>query len=115
VPRQVGCKSHDNGFILCDLQADGSWADQLSASFEPVALADFDARTNYLQTAPGLSWSSKPFATRATRADVSRITIRPGVLRRRIGTGEFLDLVVDDREWSALLYDNFCLADSVVR
>lgn len=115
VPRSIRCKLSGGGFDLSDLQPDGSWANQLRVSFEPVSLANFDLRSDYLQTAPELSWSSKPFATRATLADGSRITIRPGVLRRRVGVSDFVDSPVEADRWSALLYGNFGLNDSAVR
>ncbi len=37
-----------------------SWELQYEASRQPRQIADFDARSHYLQTEPGLSWTEKP-------------------------------------------------------
>ncbi len=114
-PRPVRCRVDDDDFILAELLPDGSWADQLRGTIEPVPLTAFTARSDYLRTEPGLSWSEKPFATRATDRDGSRITLRTSVLRTRQGTGEFVDRPVDPSEWSALLSVHFGLADTLTR
>ena len=73
-------------------------------------------RSDYLQTEPGLAWTEKPFATRATATDGSRVTLRKGVLRVREGGGEFVDRQVDDAvEWAELLLQHFGLHDSASR
>ena len=74
-------------------------------------MADFEARSQYLQTEPGLGWTEKPFATRALDATGSRVTLRRDVLRTRTGTGEFEDQAVSTSEWSALLAEHFNLTD----
>ena len=113
IPRPVRCRVDGDGFVVAECFPDGSWVDQLSGSFDPVPLEAFTSRSDFLQTEPGLSWTAKPFATRATAGDGSRITLRPGVLRRRRGGGQFADTSVDPDAWSALLAEHFGLDDVI--
>jgi N-hydroxyarylamine O-acetyltransferase len=115
LPRTVRCDVDNDGFVIADRQADGSWTDRLWGSFEPLALDAFKPRSDFLQTEPGLGWTTKPFATRATGRDGSRITLRPGVFRRRDACGEFVDNPVEPDQWSALLSAEFGLNDTAVR
>ncbi len=101
LPRPVRCAVDGDGFVTCERQPDGTWVEQLRGSFTPRALADFEPRSRYLQTAPGLPWTEKPFATRALDATGSRVTLRRHILRTRAGTGEFVDRPVATDEWSA--------------
>ena len=78
-----------------------------------MQLADFEPRSDYLEHAPDLGWSTKPFATRALDGDGSRITLRRDVLRRRTGGGPFVDRSVAEDEWSDLLAEHFGLIDSL--
>lgn len=112
VPRSVQCKVSDEGFVITERQLDGSWVDQLWGSLEPLALSAFQKRSEFLQTEPGLGWTKKPFATRATDKRGSRITLRPGILRRREGRGEFVDSPVEADEWSTVLDAHFGLDDT---
>jgi hypothetical protein len=105
----------NDGFVIADRALDGSWGDQLWASFEPLSLDAFAPRSDYLQTAPGLGWTTKPFATRATDRDGSRITLRPGIFRRRDACEEFIDNPVEPDQWSVLLSVEFGLNDTAVR
>jgi N-hydroxyarylamine O-acetyltransferase len=113
VPRPVRCRLDDGDFVIVERQDDGAWADQLRGTFEPRDLCDFDARSRYLQTEPGLSWTEKPFATRALDATGSRLTLRGGVLRTRSGRGEYVDRPVDPEEWPSLLAEHFGLEDTL--
>ncbi len=61
------------------------------ARSSPGRWTTFTPRSDYLQTEPGLAWTEKPFATRATATDGSRVTLRNGLLRIREGAGEFVD------------------------
>ena len=111
VPRPVRCAVDGDGFVTRERQLDGTWVEQLRGSFTPRALADFEPRSRHLQTAPGLAWTEKPFATRALDASGSRVTLRRHVLRTRAGSGEFVDRPVATDEWSALLAEHFDLVD----
>ncbi len=110
---------HYNGFTLTELMpvtgAQPVWEPQLRVSFEPTAISEFDARSTYLQTKPGLSWTERAFATRALDADGSRITLRMDVLRQRIGSGEFREQSVAPDDWSDLLLQHFSLVDTKTR
>ena len=112
-PRAVRCRVDDEGFVTSERQLDGSWVNQLRGTFVPRAMADFEPRSQYLQTEPGLGWTEKPFATRALDATGSRVTLRRDVLRTRTGTGDFEDRAVSTPEWSPLLAEHFGLTDDV--
>lgn len=110
-PRRIRCTVEGEQFTIAEQQLDGSWTDELSGSFAPLPITAFTPRSDFLQTEPGLQWTMRPFATRALDADGSRITLRPGVLRRRAGRGEFVDSPVADDDWSTLLAAEFDLDD----
>ena len=107
VPRRVRFHVDDDSFVLSELGLDGTWFDSLHGSFEPRRLDDFTPRSDFLQTEPGLAWTEKPFATRATASDGSRVTLRHGLLRLRHGCGPFVDRPVSDDEFPAMLLEHF--------
>ena len=110
-PRLAHVEVADGAFELTELTPDGGWLKQLRGELRPVQLAEFEPRSEYLEHAPDLGWSTKPFATRALDGDGSRLTLRRGVLRQRTGSGQFVDRHVDDGEWSDLLAEHFGLID----
>ena len=79
------------------------WELQYEASLHPRALADFDARSRYLQTEPGLNWTEKPLVTRATSAKGGRVTLHADRLRTREDDLSFVDEPVSEDEWPAVL------------
>ena len=109
VPRRVRWAIVGDSFRMSERARDGTWGDSLQGTFEARQLADFTPRSEFLQTEPGLAWTEKPFATRATAADGSRVTLRNGVLRVREGCGEFVDRPVTDVEFPELLCEHFQL------
>lgn len=76
-----------------------------------MTLADFTPRSDQLRTEPGLAWTEKPFATRATDTLGSRVTLRPGVLRVREGAGVFGDHPIIADEWGGLLHTHSHILD----
>jgi len=112
-PRAVRIREESGAYVLEERQRDGRWADQLHIAPAPRAIGDFEPRSTFLRTEPGLPWTAKPFATRATAIDGSRVTLRSGVLRRRTGGGEFEDTTVDPASWSSLLREHFGLDDEL--
>ena len=113
MPRAVRCHVDDECFVTSERQLDGSWVNQLRGTFVPRSMADFEPRSQYLQTEPGLAWTEKPFATRALDATGSRVTLRGDVLRTRTGTGDFEDRPVTAPDWPALLAEHFALTDDL--
>ncbi|MEP7047623.1 MAG: arylamine N-acetyltransferase [Ilumatobacteraceae bacterium] len=106
--------SGDGGsFVMAELMSDGSWLNQLRVTLRSAALTEFGARSDYLRTNPDLSWSTKPFATRALGADGSRITLRRDVLRIRSATQQPVDTPVQPQQWSGLLAEHFGLVDTL--
>ena len=112
VPRAVRCRVDGDVFVIADRDLEGVWTEQLWCSVEPLDLAAFTARSDYLQTEPGLSWTTKPFATRGTAADGSRITFRGQVVRSRVGGGEFEDRTVAPWQSADVLAEQFGLDDT---
>jgi N-hydroxyarylamine O-acetyltransferase len=119
IPRRARIDLHDHGFTLTELMPGTAgaafWEPQLRVGFEPKEIAEFDRRSMYLQTEPGLSWTERAFATRALDAHGSRATLRMDVLRTRDGVGEYSESPVAPGEWSALLLRHFALVDSNAR
>ncbi len=109
MPRNVEVSVSDDGFIIRDERADQSWRERLWCSNHARSLADFSQRSHHLQTEPGLSWSEKPFVTRALDATGSRITLLPGQLKRREGRGPFTTVDVSDADRLDLLLEHFNL------
>ena len=109
VPRRVRFAIDGDSFRMSELALDGAWGDSLQGTFRPRQLADFTPRSEFLKTEPGLPWTQKPFATRATAADGSRVTLRNGVLRVRAGCGEFTDTTLHDGQFDELLAEHFAL------
>ena len=111
VPRPVGVEVDGEAFRTAEHHADGGWRPALWGRFDPVELDAFTARSDHLQTAPGLAWTKQPFATRATAVDGSRVILRPGVLRVREGSGRFVDTPIDEDDWARLLAEHVGLED----
>ena len=109
VPRRVRFALDDESFRLSELTLDGTWRDSLQGTFQPRQLVDFTPRSEFLQTEPGLAWTTRPFATRATAPDGSRLILRHNVLRVREGCGDFVDTPVDEGQFDALLSEHFAL------
>jgi N-hydroxyarylamine O-acetyltransferase len=114
-PRPARIEMDSDSFLLTELTLDDGWVPQLRGGLQPRQLADFTPRSEYLETAPHLSWSQKPFASRALDGDGSRVTLRRDVLRERSGTGAFVDTPVAENEWSELLAGHFGLDDTLGR
>ncbi len=104
-----------DAFVLSELMPDDGWVPQLCGGLRPMVLADFTPRSEYLKTAPDLSWAHKPFASRALDGTGSRVTLRRDVLRVRTGHGPFIETPVAEHEWSDLLAAHFGLTDSRAR
>ncbi len=83
------------------------WELQYEAALQPRALADFDDRSKYLQTEPGLNWTEKPLVTRATSAKGGRVTLHRDRLRTREDDLSFVDKPVTQDEWPAVLSTYF--------
>ncbi len=89
------------------------WELQYEAALQPRALADFDARSQYLQTEPGLNWTEKPLVTRATSAKGGRVTLHRDRLRTRQDDLSFVDEPVAQDEWPAVLSTYFDISPTL--
>jgi len=92
-------------------RADGGmiWELQYEADRRPRVLAEFDARSRFLQTEPGLSWTEKPLVTRATSADGARVTLHADRLRVRDDDLSVVDRDVPAEAWDGTLLEHFGL------
>jgi N-hydroxyarylamine O-acetyltransferase len=113
-PRRVRIETAADSIRLIERveRVDGEtvWELQYEASLHPRALADFDARSRYLQTEPGLNWTEKRLVTRATSAKGSRITLHHDRLRTRQDDLSFVDQPVTQDAWPAVLEEHFGIA-----
>lgn len=113
-PRRARIETTDDSLRLIELveRVDGEtvWERQYEASLHPRALADFDARSRYLQTEPGLNWTETPLVTRATSAKGGRVSLHADRLRTRQDDLTFVDEPVSQDEWPAVLEDRFGIA-----
>ena len=75
------------------------WELQYEASRRPRQLAEFAARSRYLQTEPGLSWTEKPLVTRAMSAHGARVTLHRDRLRVREDDLSIHDRAVSPGQW----------------
>lgn len=91
------------------LDLDARWELQYVASWHPRQLTDFDPRSRYLQTEPGLHWTEKPLATRATSYAGARVTLHRDRLRLRTDDLSHTDVAVDDADWPAVLREHFAM------
>lgn len=83
---------------------DGQWVPQFRFTTEPVALESFETASHHLQTAPGRSWTEKPFATRLVPG--GRVTLLSDRLKvRRFGKVE--ETPVPPERWAEVLWDWF--------
>lgn len=93
-----------------DANGERGWELQYEASLRPRQLGDFDARSRYLQTEPGLQWTEKPLVTMATSAAGARVTLHRDRLRVRDDDLSFVDTPVAEEEWPGALEARFGLS-----
>jgi N-hydroxyarylamine O-acetyltransferase len=86
-------------------RADGTaaWELQYQASRHPRQLVQFEARSRYLQTEPGFSWTEKPLVTRATSVHGGRVSLHRDRLRVRNDELSIRDEIVPPDQWEAAL------------
>ena len=113
IPRRVRIRTDVGGFVLSEWGLDERWGDRLWISIQARALEDFTARSEFLQSEPGLQWTDSPFATRSSAPDGSRITLRTDVLRSRLRGNDFDGFPVTPENWSTVLAENFGLDDTL--
>ena len=110
-PRRVRIETTGDSLRLIErvTRVDGetTWELQYEAALQPRALADFDGRSKYLQTEPGLNWTEKPLVTRATSTKGGRVTLHHDRLRTRQDDLSFVDRPVTQDEWPAVLSTYF--------
>ena len=106
-PRSTRIESDGSKVRLVELveRGDGgtSWEPQYEASRQPRQLSEFEARSHYLQTEPGLSWTEKPLVTRATSSRGSRVTLHRDRLRVRTDDLAIRDIAVPAEQWEQQL------------
>ncbi len=101
-PRTTRIEADASTVRLIELsERDGApvWELQYEASRRPRQLAEFAARSRYLQTEPGLSWTEKPLVTRAMSAHGARVTLHRDRLRERGDDLSIHDRAVSPGQW----------------
>ena len=97
---------HAEGWVeLFEEQTDGTWARQYRLDLAPRMLAEFEPRSDELQTLPGLGWTTRRFATRAT--PTGRVWLLTDRLKVRGAHGVVTEMPVDPRDWDHVLDRHF--------
>ena len=112
-PRPARIESARDSLRVIELvtREDGEtvWELQYEADRRPRTLAEFDPRSRFLQTEPGLSWTEKPLVTRATSAEGARVTLHADRLRVRDDDLSVVDHPVAAEAWADVLLEHFGL------
>lgn len=97
---------HAEGWVeLFEEQTEGTWARQYRLDLAPRMLAEFEPRSDELQTLPGLGWTTRRFATRAT--PTGRVWLLTDRLKVRDSNGVITETAVDERDWDHMLDRHF--------
>ena len=97
--------SADQSVEFFEEQTNGLWARQYRLSPAPRMLADFEPRSDELRTIPGLAWTTRRFATRAT--PTGRVWLLTDRLRVRDADGVVTETPVEARDWDEALDHHF--------
>jgi N-hydroxyarylamine O-acetyltransferase len=113
-PRPARVEIDDGVLRLIELvereRGERVWELQYEAALRPRELAEFDPRSRYLQTEPGLIWTERPLVTRATSAAGGRVTLHRDRLRTRGDDLTVADRTVTPEEWPDVLATHFGIA-----
>jgi N-hydroxyarylamine O-acetyltransferase len=90
---------------LLEEQTDGTWARQYRLDLAPRTLDEFEPRSDELQTPPGLGWTTRRFATKAT--PTGRVWLLTDRLKVRDVDGIVTETPVDGRDWDDMLDRHF--------
>jgi N-hydroxyarylamine O-acetyltransferase len=93
---------------LVSHEDDGTLAGHYRMGGEIRALADFEAASTYLRTAPGLQWTETRFATRLLDGGPDRVTLLSDRIKFR-RDGIWSEHPVDESEWDRVLAEWFAL------
>lgn len=110
-PRPARIETTPTAIRLIELveRVDGEtvWELQYEADLTPRSLVEFDARSRYLQTEPGLVWTERPLVTRATSASGGRVSLHRDRLRTRHDDQTIVDEEVATERWATVLAAHF--------
>ena len=112
-PRQAKIEVADDVFELTELIPEEGWLKQLRGELRPCSSPTSNRVASTSSTHPISDGRPSRSPTRGLDGDGSRITLRRDVLRRREGSGPFVDRNVGEVEWSDLLAEHFGLIDSL--
>lgn len=100
----------ENGMItLMSTDQDGDAAEHYRFDREPRSPRDFEEASTYLQSEPGLQWTSSPFATRLLDGGPDRVTLLNDRIKFR-RDGNWVEEAVCERDWPELLEKWFGMA-----
>ena len=101
--------SSDGGSLeLFDEPEPREWRRQHRLDLAPRVLGDFAQRSHELQTTPGLTWTTRRFATKPT-PDGGRVWLLTDRLRLRAADGAITETAVAPSEWDAALFERFAI------
>ena len=102
----VALAGHGASLELFDEPTQGEWRRQHRLDLAPRRLADFGDRSHALQTTPGLTWTTRRFATKPT-SDGGRVWLLTDRMRVRSADGAVTEEPVGPDRWDAVLYERF--------
>ncbi len=103
-----------NGMVALEHRRgkDADWEALYRIDSTPRRIEDFNERSSFLQTEPGLKWTTAPFATRLLRN--GRITLLSDRLKMATPMG-MTEFPVTPEEWPVLLGQWFSIVDVLER
>jgi N-hydroxyarylamine O-acetyltransferase len=104
--RRSRIDTSESGFTLLDETTAGTFAPRYVATFAPRQRRDFAARSKELRTTPGLSWTTRRFATRATDDRGGRVWLLTDRLKVR-DDGGTTESPVTEADWPGQLLQHF--------
>ena len=105
---QVALAAGGASLELFDEPTAGEWRRRHRLDLAPRDLAEFERRSHELQTTPGLTWTTRRFATKPT-PDGGRVWLLTDRLRVRAADGTVTETAVPPDEWDAVLYERFAM------
>ena len=98
----------EDDYTILESRGDAGWEPRFRFDHTGHEMADFEPRSTYLQTEPGLRWTEAPFATRLLNGGPDRVWLLRDRLKRRKGGKTSVEPVAPE-EWDETLHAWFGL------
>ena len=106
---RIELASDGRSLELFDEPKPGEWRRQHRLDLAARQLGDFASRGHELQTTPGLTWTTRRFATKPT-PDGGRVWLLTDRLRVRAADGAITEAPVAPTDWDTVLFEHFGMA-----